>query len=113
MTSFVMKDCGQLLWRKLVLGEVAGLDSIPLILQKTDYFTKGFLHGFRKIAPFKILEYFLQDIFANSFLTKLQCSSLQVAALMKTVPFDKKIQEELLTLRAIYIVFEKMCIFEC
>ena len=87
-SSFVIKDRG---W-KLFISEVVGLESIPLILLKTDSSTEVFLHGFHKIALFKISDYFLQDIFANSFLTKLQGSSnLKVAALMKTGPFDKNI----------------------
>ena len=45
-------------------------------LLKTDSSTEVFLHEFRKIALFKISQHFVQNIFANSFLNKLQGSDV-------------------------------------
>ena len=44
------------------MSEVAGLESISLILLKAESSAEVFLHGFHKIAFFKISENFLQYI---------------------------------------------------
>ena len=54
MSSFIIKDRAKPPWWKLFKSEVVDLESIPLILLKTDSSTEVFLRGFHKIALFKI-----------------------------------------------------------
>ena len=70
------------MWR-LTFSNGAALESIPEILLKTDSTEEVFLHGFCKIALFKISEKFLWRIFAISFLPKLRACKLCITIYWK------------------------------
>ena len=72
----------QPLWR-LTFSNGAALESIPEILLKTDSTEEVFLHGFCKMALFKISENFLWYIFAIIFSTKLRACNLYVTIYWK------------------------------
>ena len=56
--------------------KVKGLESFPAILLKKDSTTEIFLHGFWKVALFKLSGSFLRDIFAKHYPTMSQASTL-------------------------------------